>query len=115
LHTFHPCSKGGLVVNLSAKRGDKSIDLQVWIVFYLEDNRPAEIPARTFDTIKGFLLFCLLLLFFAPDVKQSTIYGDIEIIGFYLYFLDMISSEHNAPRDALVEYSFRRLLPIIAN
>jgi hypothetical protein len=26
----------------------------------------------------------------------------------------MISSEHNAPRDALVEYSVRRLLPIIA-
>ena len=32
-----------------------------------------------------------------------------------LSFLDMISSEHNAPRDALVEYSVRRLLPIIAN
>jgi uncharacterized protein (UPF0147 family) len=31
-----------------------------------------------------------------------------------LSFLDMISSEHNAPRDALVEYSVRRLLPIIA-
>ena len=30
-----------------------------------------------------------------------------------LSFLDMISSEHNAPRDALVEYSVRRLLPII--
>ena len=29
--------------------------------------------------------------------------------------LDMISSKHNAPRDALVEYSVRRLLPIIAN
>jgi hypothetical protein len=26
----------------------------------------------------------------------------------------MISSKHNAPRDALVEYSVRRLLPIIA-
>ena len=29
--------------------------------------------------------------------------------------LDMISSKHNAPRDALVEYSVRRLLPIIAD
>ena len=32
-----------------------------------------------------------------------------------LSFLDMISSKHNAPRDALVENSVRRLLPIIAN
>ena len=32
-----------------------------------------------------------------------------------LSFLDMISSRHNAPRDDLVEYSVRRLLPIIAN
>jgi hypothetical protein len=31
-----------------------------------------------------------------------------------LSFLDTISSMHNAPRDALVEYSVRRLLPIIA-
>jgi len=31
-----------------------------------------------------------------------------------LSFLDSISSEYNAPRDALVEYSVRRLLPIIA-
>ena len=31
-----------------------------------------------------------------------------------LSYLDMISSEHNAPRDALVEYSVRRRLPIIA-
>lgn len=31
-----------------------------------------------------------------------------------LSFLDTISSTHNAPRDALVEYSVRRLLPIIA-
>ncbi len=31
-----------------------------------------------------------------------------------LSFLDRISSKHNAPRDALVEYSVRRLLPIIA-
>jgi len=32
-----------------------------------------------------------------------------------LSFLDMISRRHNAPRDALVEYSVRRLWPIIAN
>ena len=31
-----------------------------------------------------------------------------------LSFLDTIASKHNAPRDALVEYSVRRLLPIIA-
>ena len=31
-----------------------------------------------------------------------------------LSFLDMISNEYDAPRDALVEYSVRRLLPIIA-
>ena len=31
-----------------------------------------------------------------------------------LSYLDTISSNHNAPRDALVEYSVRRLLPIIA-
>ena len=32
-----------------------------------------------------------------------------------LSFLDMISRRHNAPRDALVEYSVRRLWPILAN
>jgi hypothetical protein len=32
-----------------------------------------------------------------------------------LSFLDTISNEYDAPRDALVEYSVRRLLPIIAN
>ena len=31
-----------------------------------------------------------------------------------LSFLDSISSKHNTPRDVLVEYSVRRLLPIIA-
>jgi hypothetical protein len=31
-----------------------------------------------------------------------------------LTFLDTISRKHNAPRDALVEYSVRRLLPLIA-
>ena len=30
-----------------------------------------------------------------------------------LSFLEAISSKHNAPRDALVEYSVRRLLPLI--
>ena len=30
-----------------------------------------------------------------------------------LYFLDKIAGKHNTPRDALVEYSVRRLLPII--
>jgi hypothetical protein len=30
-----------------------------------------------------------------------------------LTYLDMISSEHNAPRDALLEYSVRRLFPIV--
>lgn len=29
--------------------------------------------------------------------------------------LDMISSQHNTPRNALVEYSVRRLMPLIAN
>ena len=32
-----------------------------------------------------------------------------------LSFLDSISNKPNTPRDALVEYSVRRLLPIIAN
>jgi hypothetical protein len=32
-----------------------------------------------------------------------------------LSFLDSISDEFDAPRDALVEYSVRRLLPVIAN
>ena len=32
-----------------------------------------------------------------------------------LSFLDMVSSKHNTPRDALVEYSVRRLLPVIAS
>jgi Mg2+ and Co2+ transporter CorA len=31
-----------------------------------------------------------------------------------LSFLDSISNEYDAPRDALVEYSVRRLMPIIA-
>jgi hypothetical protein len=30
-----------------------------------------------------------------------------------LTYLDMISSEHNAPRDALLEHSVRRLFPIV--
>jgi len=32
-----------------------------------------------------------------------------------LSFLDTISNKYDTPRDALVEYSVRRLLPIIAN
>jgi hypothetical protein len=32
-----------------------------------------------------------------------------------LSFLDRISNAHNAPRDALVEYSIHRLLPVILN
>ena len=32
-----------------------------------------------------------------------------------LYFLEKIASKHNTPRDTLVEYSVRRLLPVIAN
>ena len=32
-----------------------------------------------------------------------------------LSYLNKISSKHNVPRDALVEYSVRKLLPIIAN
>jgi hypothetical protein len=32
-----------------------------------------------------------------------------------LYSLDEVSKSHNAPRDALVEYSVQRLLPIIVN
>jgi hypothetical protein len=32
-----------------------------------------------------------------------------------LSFLDRLASTHNAPRDALVGYSIRRLLPIIAS
>ncbi|MBW2177094.1 MAG: hypothetical protein JRF32_02395 [Deltaproteobacteria bacterium] len=32
-----------------------------------------------------------------------------------LYSLDEVSKSHNAPRDALVEYSVQRLLPVIIN
>ena len=32
-----------------------------------------------------------------------------------LYSLDEVSKNHNAPRDALVEYSVQRLLPVIIN
>ena len=32
-----------------------------------------------------------------------------------LSYLDMISTEYNAPRDALVEFSIRRLFPVVAN
>jgi hypothetical protein len=46
--------------------------------------------------------------------RQKRIQKTFVISRRSLSFLDMISSEHNAPRDALVEYSVRRLLPIIA-
>jgi hypothetical protein len=46
--------------------------------------------------------------------RQKCIQKTFVISRRSLSFLDMISSEHNAPRDALVEYSVRRLLPIIA-
>ena len=47
--------------------------------------------------------------------RQGRIQKTFVISRRSLSFLDMISSKHNAPRDALVEYSVRRLLPIIAN
>ena len=47
--------------------------------------------------------------------RQERIQKTFVISRRSLSFLDMIASEFNAPRDALVEYSVRRLLPIIAN
>ena len=47
--------------------------------------------------------------------RQGRIQKTFVVSRRSLSFLDMISSKHNAPRDALVEYSVRRLLPIIAN
>jgi predicted transcriptional regulator len=47
--------------------------------------------------------------------RQKRIQKTFVISRRSLSFLDMISSEFNAPRDALVENSVRRLLPIIAN
>jgi len=46
--------------------------------------------------------------------RQERIQKTFVISRRSLSYLDMISSEHNAPRDALVEFSIRRLLPIIA-
>ena len=46
--------------------------------------------------------------------RQERIQKTFVISRRSLSFLDMVSSEHNAPRDALVENSVRRLLPIIA-
>jgi hypothetical protein len=46
--------------------------------------------------------------------RQERIQKTFVISRRSLSFLDMISSEYNAPRDALVENSVRRLLPIIA-
>jgi len=46
--------------------------------------------------------------------RQERIQKTFVISRRSLSFLDMISSKHDTPRDALVEYSVRRLLPIIA-
>jgi hypothetical protein len=46
--------------------------------------------------------------------RQERVQKTFVISRRSLSFLDTISSKHNAPRDALVEYSVRRLLPIIA-
>ena len=47
--------------------------------------------------------------------RQECVQKTFVISRRSLSFLDTISSEYGAPRDALVEYSVRRLLPIIAN
>ena len=47
--------------------------------------------------------------------RQERIQKTFVISRRSLSFLDMVSSKHNTPRDALVEYSVRRLLPIIAS
>jgi hypothetical protein len=46
--------------------------------------------------------------------RQERIQKTFVISRRSLFFLDTISSEYNAPRDALVENSIRRLMPIIA-
>lgn len=46
--------------------------------------------------------------------RQQRIQKTFVISRRSLSSLDKISSQHNMPRDALVEYSVRRLLPIIA-
>jgi uncharacterized protein (UPF0147 family) len=46
--------------------------------------------------------------------RQERIQKTFVVSRRSLSFLDMISRRHNAPRDALVEYSVRRLWPIIA-
>jgi uncharacterized protein (UPF0147 family) len=46
--------------------------------------------------------------------RQDRIQKTFVISRRSLSFLDTISSKHNAPRDALVENSVRRLLPVIA-
>jgi predicted transcriptional regulator len=47
--------------------------------------------------------------------RQGRVQKTFVVSRRSLIFLDMVSSKHNASRDALVEYSVRRLLPIIAN
>jgi hypothetical protein len=46
--------------------------------------------------------------------RQERVQKTFVISRRSLSFLDSISSKHNAPRDALVEFSVRRLLPLIA-
>ena len=46
--------------------------------------------------------------------RQKSIQKTFVISRRSLSYLDAISSEFNTPRDALVEYSVRRLLPVIA-
>jgi uncharacterized protein (UPF0147 family) len=47
--------------------------------------------------------------------RQERIQKTFVLSRRSLSFLDMISNTHNAPRDALVEYSVYRLLPVIIN
>jgi len=47
--------------------------------------------------------------------RQERVQKTFVISRRSLSFLDTISSEYDTPRDALVEYSVRRLLPIIAH
>ena len=46
--------------------------------------------------------------------RQESVQKTFVMSRRSLSYLDTISSEFNAPRDALVEYSVRRLLPVIA-
>jgi hypothetical protein len=46
--------------------------------------------------------------------RQESVQKTFVMSRRSLFYLDTISSEFNAPRDALVEFSVRRLLPVIA-